>query len=148
MAKRAMLLEETTGEVVEIPVEEVSKEWYRRPANFKLGQFDKDIEKGGGVSLTVPDQSYTVREILEKFTRGIPLDVQVEGSYDNPEENEMESFENAIDITDVENQLALAQKEIDLKKSQVEKLKAAQVAEAENDAKQKVEAEAKKAAEV
>lgn len=101
MAK--ILVEETTGEVINIPEEVVSKEWYRRPANYVIGQFDKDMEKGGGKSLTVPNESYTIREILEKFTRGLPLDVEKEGYYENPEEI-AEGFENAIDITDVEEQ--------------------------------------------
>jgi len=31
----------------------------------------KDVENGGGISLTVPDDAYTIRELLEKFTNGV-----------------------------------------------------------------------------
>jgi len=85
-------------------VEEVSKNWHRRQSNYVLGQFDKDLETNREVSQTVPDQSYTIREILTKFTRGLPLDIKKEGFYENPAEFESENFENAIDITDVEEQ--------------------------------------------
>lgn len=98
-------IDEETGEVQEIPAEKVDKTWHRRPSNYHLGQFDKDIETKREPSLTVPDQSYTVREILEKFTRGLPLDIQKEGSYDEIEDFSGYEPEKAIDITDVETQL-------------------------------------------
>ena len=44
---------------------------FRNPYNFKLEA--KDLENKKGKSLTVPDQSFTVQEILLKFTSGIPL---------------------------------------------------------------------------
>jgi len=96
-------VDEETGVI--IPEEKISKNWYRRPANYELGQFDKDIETNREKSLTIPDQSYTVREILEKFTRGLPLDIEKGGQYDSPEDFE-DNFENAIDITDVEEKLS------------------------------------------
>jgi hypothetical protein len=137
---------ELSGEII-IPDEVVDKAWYRRPANYQLGQFDKDTEKNREKSLTIPDQSYTVREIIEKFSRGVPMDIGSEGTFENVEEFDENETENAVDITDVESQLSEVQNRIDLQKSQVEGLKAAQVAEAEAIAKQKATAEANKAAE-
>lgn len=103
-----IIIDVETGEVID------AKSQFRNPSNYEFDQFDKDSEKNidqetgkPAVSLTIPDQSYTVREILEKFTRGIPLDVSKEGTYENPEEIELMAFENAIDITDVEEQSAI-----------------------------------------
>lgn len=31
------------------------------------------MEKGGGLSKTVPDETLSVKEILERFTRGVPM---------------------------------------------------------------------------
>lgn len=49
------------------------------PQKYYLPQGSKDprwkgvqLEKGGGERITVPDQSITVEEILERATRGIP----------------------------------------------------------------------------
>lgn len=115
MRTNQILADIETGEI--IPVEEVSKTWYRKPANYVLGQFDKDLENKREVSMTIPDESYTIREVLEKFTRGLPIDGVNEGNYENPEDFEAESFENAIDITDVEEQLTEVNKRIAEKKS-------------------------------
>lgn len=114
-------IDEETGEVKEMPAEVVDKTWYRRPSNYHLGQFDKDIETNREPSLTVPDQSYTVREILEKFTRGLPLDVEQEGTYDEIEDFTGFEPEKAIDITDVETQLNDINERISLAKSKATK---------------------------
>jgi len=105
MGTKEMILDTETGEVIDKPEEVITQDWYRRPANFVMGQFNKDMENTREKSMTVPDEAYTVREVLEKFSRGLPLNIVSEGSYDNPEDFENESFENAIDITDVEEQV-------------------------------------------
>ena len=110
-------IDQETGEVLETVPEIVEKNWYRRPANYQFGQFDKDMETKREPSLTVPDQSYTVREILEKFTRGLPLDVVQEGSYDEIEDFSGYEPEKAIDLTDVETQLNDINERISLAKS-------------------------------
>lgn len=35
--------------------------------------FPREYEKGGGVSLSIPDESMSVREILSRYARGIPF---------------------------------------------------------------------------
>ena len=110
-----------TGEFPLPEPEIVEEKWYRRPANYQLGQFDKDMETKREPSLTVPDQSYTVREILEKFTRGLPLDVVQEGSYEEIEDFSGFEPEKAIDITDVETQLNDINERISLAKSKATK---------------------------
>lgn len=37
-------------------------------------------------SMTVPDESYTIQEILEKYSRGINLNIERQGEYDNSED--------------------------------------------------------------
>lgn len=100
-----------TGEKIEY------KSQFRNPSNFEFGQFYKDIEECEGISLTVPDLSYTVREILEKFTRGVPMELNNEGTYEEIEDFTGLEPENAIDITDVETQLNDINEMISLAKS-------------------------------
>ena len=61
---------------------------FRTQYNFALT--DPGIEHPTGESLTIPGQSYTVRELLEKFTTGIPLDLFRQGVYDQDEEPDIE----------------------------------------------------------
>lgn len=89
-----------TGEKIEY------KTQFRNASNYSFGQFDYDYEYKTGVSMTVPDQSYTVREILEKFTRGVPIELNNEGTYEEIEDFTGLEPENAIDITEVEEQLS------------------------------------------
>lgn len=37
-------------------------------------------------SMTVPDESYTIQEILEKYSRGINLNIERQGEYDNSDD--------------------------------------------------------------
>lgn len=50
---------------------------------------DKHLETVGGVSETVPDQSFTIQQILEKFTRGV-----------DPMLTRNPSFEDDVNIDD------------------------------------------------
>lgn len=36
--------------------------------------FDKKYEKNFGVSLTIPDQTLSIRQILERHSRGLPIE--------------------------------------------------------------------------
>jgi hypothetical protein len=64
-----------------------------------------DKEKNYGNSITVPDQSYTVREILTKFASGTLSDVYME-----PEFSEDLPDLRGLDITEI-HELKKAQKE-------------------------------------
>ena len=44
--------------------------------------------KTGGQSLTVPDQSLSVREIIDRFTRGLPCPVYHESQDDDQDMDE------------------------------------------------------------
>lgn len=50
-----------------------------------------------GVSETIPDMSYSIKDIIEKYTQGIPLPVLKNGSFDN-----VDNFEE-IDVTNDPN---------------------------------------------
>jgi len=108
--KNKVLFDQETGEINEAPEEQKSP-IFRNPWNYKLGDFDKDVEKGGGKSMTVPNEAYTVREILEKFTRGLPLDISKDGTYDEGNED-FESVNNKIDVTEVEEELSFLNEKI------------------------------------
>lgn len=56
---------------------------YRTNYNFVLEEVDK--EHNHAPSLTVPDMSYTMKEIIEKFTQGVLPDLSKVGGY--PEED-------------------------------------------------------------
>jgi len=65
-----------------------------------------NYEKGGGESLTIPDQSLTIRQILERFTRGQVLDVAHHDSigYDDPDFDDVDpTLDPAFDIIDAYN---------------------------------------------
>ncbi|AXH76041.1 MAG: hypothetical protein [Microviridae sp.] len=48
--------------------------------------YPKQYEKNNGISMTVPGQGYSLKDILEKFTNGMALDVQHLGQYaENPD---------------------------------------------------------------
>lgn len=40
---------------------------------YNAEEFPKGYEKPRGVSLTIPDQSMSLKTLLERFTRGLPL---------------------------------------------------------------------------
>jgi len=68
--------------------------------NFKYSKIHKREPKGP--SLTVPDLSYTIPEILLKFTRGQSLDIERAGAY--AFENGEEDFD-AVDFRELNKDL-------------------------------------------
>lgn len=63
-------------------------------------------------SLTVPDESYTIQEILEKYSRGINLNVERQGSYDNSDDFDIIDQRQLVkDYSDIE-EVVLQQNEI------------------------------------
>jgi len=61
--------------------------------NFEFNKTQHCEKQEDNKSLTVPDMSYTVREMMEKFTTGGMPDVQRLGDYD-----ENASFEDAVEL--------------------------------------------------
>ena len=47
----------------------------------------KDTENIKGISMTVPDQSLTVREIMQKYVNGTLNDISTEGNYTKDDED-------------------------------------------------------------
>jgi len=63
-----------------------------------------------GKSLTVPDESYTIRELYDRFTRGQGIDsILKEGTYDedlgDDDFDSISPLETALDITDVDDEV-------------------------------------------
>lgn len=97
------------------------KKTFTNHYNYKPGRGN---EVPQGVSLTVPDQSYSIRDILEKYTRGIAPLVAKEPIYDDdPDINNPDPLENPLDITDVQEALNNTNERIALNKSKLAKAK-------------------------
>lgn len=56
----------------------------RRKYQFVLGQYPNDLEKPDPISITVPDDTFTLTEILQRFNSGI-LPMGREGYFDGPD---------------------------------------------------------------
>lgn len=69
--------------------------------------------KTGGQSLTVPDQSLTVREIIDRFTRGLPCPVYHESQDDDQDQDE----DAHMMSQDIEDEFELRQMAIDYEES-------------------------------
>lgn len=65
-------------------------------------------EHGGGELVTIPDQSLTVKQILERFRRGnLDYDqLKNRGYYDDPDENIDVPLKQFHDLTDVDEVLS------------------------------------------
>jgi len=129
----------------------------RRPDTFRLQP--GDLEKVTGVSLTVPDDSFSVREILEKYTRGIDFGLKRNGIYEDDADFDDYDKEKLSQDDLVDQSEALVQSEITIndyhekvKRSKEASLKAKQdaieqrrrKAELEDEADEIVEPEQKK----
>jgi len=96
---------------------------HRTVNNFTLGEFKGDMEVNEEPSMTVPDMSYSIKEILEKFTNGVDLMVSRMPQYaENQElvdefEREPDYFKPDFDLTDV----PLNQNQEDIKPEYVKK---------------------------
>lgn len=112
-------IDKTTGEILEKPK-------YRNSDNFKLGQSEKDFEENNEPSMTVPDESFTIKEILEKYTRGIAPNIFRTPSY-APDEVDFDDMTitdgNDFDVTDVEAEYSVVNQRIEASKSKSEKPK-------------------------
>nr|QJB19833.1 MAG: hypothetical protein [Microvirus sp.] len=91
----------------------------RHSMNFQLEKFDCETIKGK--SMTIPGQSYSINEILDKFTRGITLAIGKTPQYE--ENDDYENEVNYVDITEVAEHHKTLQQKISYEKSQA-KLKA------------------------
>ncbi|AXH76190.1 MAG: hypothetical protein [Microviridae sp.] len=71
----------------------------RSTINFQLKK--KDMEQPKGKSLTIPDDTYTVSELLERHARGLPLAGRPGTFIEDTdiEDDDLEAF-NRMDITD------------------------------------------------
>jgi len=60
---------------------------YRHYGNAR--QFEQQVEKNSGISEAVPDQNMSIREIVERYARGLPINGNVKVPlYEYDEEND------------------------------------------------------------
>ncbi|AXH77552.1 MAG: hypothetical protein [Microviridae sp.] len=71
----------------------------RGTLNYKPGTRPGDMEIPRGISETVPDDSYTVAELLTKHQQGLALGIQRLGVYDELDEDDYD----AMDMTEYQN---------------------------------------------
>jgi hypothetical protein len=67
MKQKISKVDTATGEIITTSV------WYNNPTNYNARQV-KRLESNDGISKTIPDEAYTMREILSRFAQGLPLD--------------------------------------------------------------------------
>jgi hypothetical protein len=91
---------------------------YKSPGNYNW-KTDSFPEYPSGKTRTVPDQNYTMREILNKFTTGQPingmgtyLDFDTDGTYE-PDFNDYQPHPMTLDLVERAEMAREAQKEID-----------------------------------
>jgi len=89
----------------------------RFKANYTTAQFEHELIINDEDSLTVPDMSYTIQELMEKFTQGNDPNVWQEGEYDENQDldQEIEEYEDLTDIDEKRRRLEVIQKEFDEK---------------------------------
>lgn len=86
------------------------------------------LEHPKGVSMTVPDESLTVKEILERFRRGQPLSIHTRDTLYDPDSNFDSQDLEEVSRMDITDRSELAQ-ELRLKNARVKSdLEAAQAA--------------------
>lgn len=89
---------------------------------YKLNRKSRYVKRYTQASQTVPDDSYTVKDILTRFTRGIDPMLTRLGNYDNEEAdmldlndthfelNPLRAIEDLTDITELQNFLDQTEK--------------------------------------
>lgn len=77
---------------------------YRLPQHFKLES--QDMEHPSGVSITIPDESYTIKDLVQKFSQGIDPSISKLAEYsedsDDHDQPDMRKLATA-DLSDVDN---------------------------------------------
>lgn len=83
-------------------IQNMSKQKFRIRTNTEYGDRTKG-EVNSGELLVVTDQAYTIEEILEKYTRGINLDINRDGQYSDTDDfNDVDERTYLNDLTDFE----------------------------------------------
>lgn len=70
-----------TGELVEID----ASEFYLVKNSLNAREFPKNYEVSGGVSMTIPEQTMSIREIMKRFAAGLPIDGEKVPIYEGEE---------------------------------------------------------------
>lgn len=87
---------------------------------------DRGYEKNDEVSMTVPNQSLTVRELVYRFTHGMDLSLGLSRSYSSEDDLDFPPDWNKLDLSEKMNWIGRKQQEV---QDSADKLKAAKNAE-------------------
>lgn len=111
------LIDEETGEVSEM--EQLELEFPDIVKNsLNADQFPKKYEVVGGVSMTIPDQTLGIREIMKRFASGLPIDGEKVPIYDG-EDDGMPDL-STMDLAERQEYLEDAEKELSDLKAKLE----------------------------
>lgn len=90
-------------------------------------QFTDDRYKGedcGTELMTVPDEAYTIQDILDKFTRGVNLNISKNGVYTDTDDfddvDELSTLNDLTDFEEIEASMAARRSRRDAKAKQAE----------------------------
>lgn len=93
---------------------------FRGYRNFELR--DSDMEQNNGVGQTIEDDTYTIKELLERFTRGQIPNIQKQGVYDDEPDHESEDLSSLV-RKDIHEQHTYVVDTFNKQKQSIEKLK-------------------------
>ncbi len=80
--------------------------------NLSARLIKSDGEKNTLPSLTVPDQSLTIRQIMERYARGLPLEGQRVPIYEGEDEDNYLPDPRTLDLSEREDLAAQANEEL------------------------------------
>lgn len=89
--------------------------------SLNADQFPKRYEIVGGVSMTIPDQTMSIREIMKRFASGLPIDGEKVPIYDG-EEDAMPDM-SKMDLAERQEWLEQAKTELAEVKARIEEEK-------------------------
>jgi len=97
---------------------------FRTPYKYQFKKSDK--ETPSGVSKTIPDQSYTIQELLEKFTHGLDLGINQTGQYDEEPslDQDVTLRTPGSDFTHIEEKIHKEEVELSIKEAKQQKAEA------------------------
>lgn len=93
--------------------------------NYNSRYLPKIREKNDLPSMTLPGQSYTIHEILFRFTNGQSLNIEKQGSFtENPDFDDINLSNTTIqDLTDYDEVKTLNQSKINLLSAELDEIK-------------------------
>jgi hypothetical protein len=98
---------------------------------FSADEFEKEYEVNDEPSLTIPDQTMSIKEILNRFASGLPIDGQKVPIYDESESEEYFPDPRYMDLADRQEMAENYKQELQAYQTKAEETKSDVNSEAE-----------------